>query len=279
MRFAFTDDQLVLARSTAGFLAAECPPATVRAIRDDPAAGGAVWRGLAELGVVGMTVPEAHGGLGMDLVTLARVLEEGGYAALPLPLIEVTAVAVPALVTTGDREWLRRVAAGDAIVATGADAWPRVDHVVEPDAEAADRAALGAAAVLVGAGRRLVDLATAYATQREQFGRPIGAFQAVKHHLATAFVEVEFAKPVVYRAAWSLAHGAPDASRDASAAKVAGGEAALLAARTALQVHGAIGYTAEHDLHLWMELAWRLAAAHGTTDEHRARVAAAVLDA
>jgi alkylation response protein AidB-like acyl-CoA dehydrogenase len=141
-----------------------------------------------------------------------------------------------------------------------------------------DRGALAAAAQLVGIGRRLVELACTYACQREQFGKPIGAFQAVKHHLANVAVRLAFAAPVVYRAAFSVAHDAPTRARDVSHAKVAAGEAAVAAAKTALQVHGAIGYTWEVDLHQWMKRAWALDAAWGTGAWHRARVASAVLD-
>jgi len=119
---------------------------------------------------------------------------------------------------------------------------------------------------------RLLSMAAQYAKDRSQFGKPIGSFQAVKHHLADALVRVEFARPVVYRAAWSLQHGDPDASMHASMAKAMASEAATLAARTALQVHGAIGYTWEHDLQLWMKRAWSLAAAWGDAATHRARV-------
>jgi alkylation response protein AidB-like acyl-CoA dehydrogenase len=131
---------------------------------------------------------------------------------------------------------------------------------------------------MVGIAQQLVDLAARYATQREQFGRPIGSFQAVKHQLASVQVWVEFARPVVYRAAWAVAHDAPARAVAVSHAKAAAAEAALQAARTALQVHGAIGYTWEVDLHIWMKRAWALDVAWGTRLWHRARVGAAVLD-
>ncbi len=109
-------------------------------------------------------------------------------------------------------------------------------------------------------------------------GTPIGSFQAIKHMLATAQVRLEFARPVVYRAAFAVARDLASARRDVSHAKVVAAEAAALAARTALQVHGAIGYTWEVDLHVWMKRAWALETVWGTSGWHRARVAAAVLD-
>lgn len=145
-------------------------------------------------------------------------------------------------------------------------------------AAALDRGALGVAAQQLGIGQRLIEMGVAYAKEREQFGKPIGSFQAVKHMLAAVQVRVEFARPVVYRAAFSVAHGLPTRETDVSQAKAAASEAALLAVKTALQVHGAIGYTSELDLHMWMKRAWSLEAAWGTSSWHRARVANAVLD-
>lgn len=145
-------------------------------------------------------------------------------------------------------------------------------------AAAVDRGAFGAAAQLLGVGQRLIEEAVRYGTQREQFGRAIGSFQAIKHMLASAQVKLEFARPVVYRAAFGVAHDLPTRSRDVSHAKIVAAEAAALAARTALQVHGAIGYTWEVDLHIWMKRAWALESAWGTSGWHRDRVAAAVLE-
>lgn len=139
------------------------------------------------------------------------------------------------------------------------------------------RAAMGAAATLVGVGDKLVSMAAGYALERKQFGKQIGSFQAVKHLLADALERVEFARPVVYRAALSLDERDPDAGRHASEAKALASEAAVGAARAALQVHGAIGYTWEADLHFWMKRAWSLASAWGDARFHRARVLEALL--
>ena len=142
---------------------------------------------------------------------------------------------------------------------------------------ARDRAALGTAAQLVGLCRRMLDMTVQYAKDREQFGKPIGAQQAVKHRLANALIEQEFARPLVYRAAWSLATGQADAHVAVSLAKIYAGQAARFVAKQALQVHGAIGYTIECDLHMWMKRAWALAAAHGDSAYHRERVGRHIL--
>ncbi|MFI6517629.1 acyl-CoA dehydrogenase family protein [Spirillospora sp. NPDC050679] len=144
----------------------------------------------------------------------------------------------------------------------------------EPAAAAYDLGALLCAAQQVGLGRALLEVSVEYARTRTQFGQPIGRFQAVKHHLATAMVELEFARPLLFAAA--LAYGTPDFARDVSAAKAAASDASYGAARTALQVHGAIGYTDEYDPSLWIRKARALYSAWGSPAEHRARIMAAL---
>lgn len=143
--------------------------------------------------------------------------------------------------------------------------------------QAFDRAALGAAAALVGLGERMVDMSVQYAEERKQFGVAIGTFQAIKHHLADAALAVSFAEPLVLRAANSLVHGDPEAPVHVSMAKARASEAALAVSETALQCHGGIGYTVEYDLHFFMKRAWALAARYGDADFHRDRIRAVVL--
>lgn len=140
-----------------------------------------------------------------------------------------------------------------------------------------DVAGLACAAQLLGAGQWLLDTATAHAKQRKQYGREIGQFQAIKHLLADVATELELARPLVHGAAVALADpSAGEPARDVSAAKVATADAAYLAARTCLQVHGAIGYTDEHDLGLWLTKVRALVAAWGTSAHHRQRVASSL---
>ena len=149
-----------------------------------------------------------------------------------------------------------------------------------PGADAATCRARGAAAtaaVLCGLAAHLIEATAGYVKERRQFGVPVGSFQAVKHHLADALIALEHARPAVYCAAWSIATAQPTLARDASFAKVSANEAAGLAARVALQCHGAIGYTYEHDLHLWLKRVWSLQRAWGDTAHHRRQVAAAIL--
>jgi alkylation response protein AidB-like acyl-CoA dehydrogenase len=130
--------------------------------------------------------------------------------------------------------------------------------------------ALATAAQLVGAAEALRDAAVDYAKRRTQFGRVIGSYQAIKHKLADVHIAIELARPLVYGAALSLE------ARDVSAAKAAASEAGLLAARSALQTHGAIGFTQEHDLSLLLLRVQALRSAWGTPEAHRRRVLEAI---
>jgi alkylation response protein AidB-like acyl-CoA dehydrogenase len=130
---------------------------------------------------------------------------------------------------------------------------------------ALDQAALACAAELLGCGERLLADSVAYVKQRTQYGRVIGSYQAIKHQLADVRIALDFARPVVF--------GAALGDVPVAAAKLAAGDAAYLASRVGLQVHGAIGYTAEFDLGLWINRVRALLGAWGTPARHRARLA------
>ncbi|MFH9419622.1 acyl-CoA dehydrogenase family protein [Streptomyces sp. NPDC017529] len=162
------------------------------------------------------------------------------------------------------RRLVRCAEDGGAVLASG----PAVRAAA---AYAADVARLLTAAQALGLGRRLLDDTVAYVKQRTQFGVAIGSFQAVKHRLADVLLGLEFAEPLVYGAAVELA-GGREAGVGIAMAKAAAGEAAYAAARAALQLHGALGYTDELDLSLWIRKARALRGAWGTPAECRARV-------
>ena len=128
---------------------------------------------------------------------------------------------------------------------------------------------VGAAAGLLGAARRCLEMSVDFAKVREQFGQPIGAFQAIRHRLAEMLVEVENAHVATYYAAWALDAGAEDAPLAASVAKAYVGEAARKVCGEAIQVHGGIGFTWEYDLHLYVKRAKALEAQYGDADHHR----------
>ncbi|MFD9033013.1 acyl-CoA dehydrogenase family protein [Streptomyces sp. NPDC059567] len=154
---------------------------------------------------------------------------------------------------------LARPAPGGELLAAGR-------AVTAAAAHAHDWAVLATAAQALGVGLTLLDRTVAYAKQRTQFGTSIGSFQAVKHRLADTLLALEFARPLLFGAALTFE------STDLAAAKVTAGEAAYAAARTALQIHGAIGYTEELDLSLWLRKARPLRDAWGTPSWCRARV-------
>jgi alkylation response protein AidB-like acyl-CoA dehydrogenase len=133
------------------------------------------------------------------------------------------------------------------------------------------------AAQLLGAGRALLEASVRHVRVRTQFGRPVGAFQAVKHKLADVAIGLEFARPLTDAAALALGEDADTVGRDVSAAKVACADAAYRAARVALQVHGAIGYTEEHDVSLRLTKIRALLPTWGSQSHHRARVLEALL--
>ncbi|MFN8026670.1 MAG: acyl-CoA dehydrogenase family protein [Acidimicrobiia bacterium] len=319
MRFAFTEDQLLFAEGLRDMLSKECPPSRVRGVWEDGSGHDpALWAQLAEMGVLSMLVGEDAGGMGGTEVDVVLLLEELGRAAVPGPVIETMAVVAPALgdVEIVGTAAIGTDAEGNGVVRApyvphahvadvvlvpggivrtqgakvtdveGIDGGRRLFEVDGPvealdydEALAFDRGALASAAYLVGLSHWMIDTAAEYARQREQYGRPIGVNQAVKHLLADALLKIEFAKPAVYRAAWSISVGEPTRARDVSMAKAFASDAAYRATRSSMQVHGAIGYTWEADLQLWMKKAWALQRAWGDATWHRRRVASAVLGA
>lgn len=144
--------------------------------------------------------------------------------------------------------------------------------------EALNRAALAAAAQLIGLAETMVSMTVGYVAERKQFGVPIGTFQAVKHHMADAELAVSFARPVVRRAAYSLAIGDPLTPIHVSMAKAAASDAAHRVGQLTLQCHGAIAYTVEYDHQLYLKRSWALGSRYGDAGYHRERVAAAILD-
>ena len=157
---------------------------------------------------------------------------------------------------------------------SGREVLARGPAVAGAVAQAFRAGALACAAQLLGAGRALLAASVRHAGQRIQFGRPVGAFQAVKHHLADVAIGLEFARPLLDAAA--IASPPVTASRPGTCRprRSPAPSAARRAARAALQVHGAIGYTEEHDLHLWLMKVRALAGAWGSQAEHRARIMA-----
>ncbi|HLG01922.1 MAG TPA: acyl-CoA dehydrogenase family protein [Acidimicrobiia bacterium] len=155
---------------------------------------------------------------------------------------------------------------------------PMGEHSAEPLSPEAlrdvlDRGAVALSAELVGTARRILDMTVAYAKERVQFDRPIGSFQAVQHKLADMALDVERATAAVYYAAMTVDADDPDRHRAVHVAKAAAGRAATHAAKDGIQLHGGIGYTWEHDLHLFMRRAYASEYLMGTSAWHHERLA------
>ncbi len=297
MYFGLPDEALALRDGLREVLSSACTPSVIRSAWDgDPCES--LWKTLGEYGVLGLLVDEAQGGLGLDELAFVAAVEECGYAGVPGPLVE-TVASLPHLHLPADgsvRIALTRPCGlvPHARVATHVDGSAFDPSALDP-VDTVDRSRtmgrgtadatlpvelhcqLGTAAFLLGLARRQVDMTVAYAKDRKQFGVPIGSFQAIKHPLAEAVVGTELAWPVVQYAAHALATGAPDAALRVSHAKAAASDAAYNVSRVCLQAHGAIGYTVEYDLHLFMKRTWALAQDWGSASDHRTKIAEELL--
>ena len=283
----------------------------------------ALWKEIADMGVFGLRVPEAEGGVGLGFSEAVLVFAELGRRLVPGPLAWTQLAA----------RLVDGAAAGDTVVGgielPGRDAPPAqpivVEHLASLDvllvlrpegiervdprrvgaspievpldpltpihrveelppgeplggaAEAARMRLEGAALVAgqqLGLAEGALELANAYAKEREQFGRPIGGFQAVKHMLAEMFVHQEAARAGAYNAGATLdAPEVADVRRAVSSAKVTAGEAAIRNARACIQVHGGMGFTWEVVAHYYLKRAWVLENCFGNRDEHAERIA------
>lgn len=191
---------------------------------------------------------------------------EDGGAALGLFVVEVDAAGRPEREAMMDRTrelgWLVL----DGVTATHLGGSDAVDALV-------DRGAVLACADMLGGASRALDMAVEYAKDRVQFDRPIGSFQAVKHRCADMLVDVEGMRSTTYWAAWSVGADAPDASVAASTAKIWCSDASKRVMGSALQVHGGIGFTWEHDLHFFLKRAQLDQMSFGDSVVHRIRLA------
>ncbi|MGH3674902.1 MAG: acyl-CoA dehydrogenase family protein [Mycobacterium sp.] len=363
--FTFTDEQAQLRAAVRKFCAENFDEQTVRRLMEsDPPSDAKDWARLgSELGVLGLSVPEADGGAGGTLVDQAVAVEELGASLACGPVFGTVFLAIPALVAaqagsvrdellaelvegrrtaafavadragaldtvsiTADDHALsgtvERVvdagAADDLLVAAGGPdgialyaveaAGPGVERnllaSLDPTRPQATIGLSGApgrlvagpgeaeriiehalqvgsallAAEQVGAGQHLLDLSVDYAKSRLQFGRPIGSFQAVKHRLADLLVDLEHARSTAYHAVWALTDGSDDPALAVSIAQATCSAAFSRIAADTIQVHGGIGFTWEHQAHLYLKRAATDAALLGTAEQHRSRVAELVLD-
>ena len=290
MEFAFTPEQEELRRQARAFLEAN-PDAPLGELR--------------ELGWLGVSVPEERGGGGLSFVDEAILFEEAGRALYAGPFL-TTAVVLSALPEVDDKAWsveldglvphldqvdqvLRETM--EACDAEG-ETLPTVDETrplgrlqatdcyeVEGDFEPLRlRLLAGLAAEAVGVAQKALELGVAYVSDREQFGKKIGTYQAVSHPLADTYVETELARSLAYWAAWCVAEHDEQAPVAVAAAKSMAAESAVAACERSIQVHGGIGFTWEHVLHRYYKRAQWIDAFGGHAAKQREVVAAALLD-
>ncbi|WP_024795258.1 acyl-CoA dehydrogenase family protein [Tomitella biformata] len=333
-----TRDQLDLVEAAAEFLGDELPASVIRVRRGETDAVGApAWRTAAQLGLLGLSLPEVHGGLGLGLPMETLVYREIGRRPSPGPFLS-TSLAARVAAFAGDADLAAAILAGDqpvglalggpgAVTAEGTvdgaltllDASPEglallvghsgaglvsvseLDGVepvtsIDPGVRVARavaarvtpthyvpastdpihlRLSVLAAALLTGMAEGTRDMAVEYAKVREQFGRPIGAHQAIKHRCADMAVAAEAAVAQTTFAAIALESGRPDAEFQTATAMVVAHRSGRDNAAANVQIHGGIGYTYEHDAHLFVKRAEIWGRAAGEPAGHLSRVLAA----
>ncbi len=355
MDFGFSEEQEMLRSSARDFLGKEAPMTYVRKMMEDEVGfTGDLWKKMADLGWMGLILPEEHGGSGLDFVDLIVVLEEMGRVVLPGPFFSTVVLGAVALLEGGSEalkhEILPRVATGevrltlaqlepsgrwgadgialaakpdgagyvldgtklfvpdahvaDHIVVAGRapgssgtegttlflvdakasgvtvtqlktmDQTRRLSEVVLANVRVAgdrvlgepgqgwalldrivDRGKVGLCAEMCGGAQRVLEMSVEYAKVREQFGKPIGSFQAIQHKCANMLVEVESSKSVTYYAAWAVANDVAEAPLAAAMAKAYCSDAYRHVSGEGIQIHGGIGFTWEHDMHIYFKRA------------------------
>ena len=370
MNFGFTEEQELLRAEVRKLLDARCPLEQVRKLMATERGYSVdLWASLAELGWLGLTIPEAYGGAGLGWVDFVVLLEETGRSLFPSPLVSTTLAAAAILDLGTDEQkarWLPGIADGsrigtlalveandvlapagiallgkpdgDAFALTGtksfvADAgaanlfivgfrtgpgtddlalavvdggapgvaaksqptmdqtkrvgtlvlenarvpksawlgapgraWPAIERLL-------DRGAIATTGEMIGAAEGALALTVQYAKDRIQFGNPIGKYQGVKHPLAEMYVDIESTKSLLYYAAWALDESPGEVPRSASLAKAYASDAFARIGIDGVQLHGAVGYTAEYDIQLYLKRSKWARPAFGDSDHHYERVA------
>jgi alkylation response protein AidB-like acyl-CoA dehydrogenase len=355
MDFGFSEEQDILRKSARDFLTKECPMSYVRLMMEDELGySKEQWRKMAELGWMGLILPESFGGAGLDMVDLVVVVEEMGRVVMPGPFFSTVLLGGVTILEGGSEEqkkqWLPKIAAGELKVtlallepngrwdAAGVEATATSDaggfllsgtKLFVPDAHVADvlviaarteraaaadgislfavevpkdgvsvtplktmdqtrklcevgldkvrvgpeclvgrrgggwpivervldRAKVALSAEMCGGAGRVLEMSVEYAKVRVQFDRPIGSFQAIQHKCANMLLQVESAKAATYYAAWAVANDVPEARLASAMAKSYVSDAYRIVAGEGIQIHGGIGFTWEHDMHIYFKRA------------------------
>jgi len=372
MDIELSKEEQILLTSAREFLRKECPKTLIREMREDPMGyPPQLWKKMAELGWMGVLLPEEYGGTEGDFIDLCLLMEAMGEACLPGPffstvvlgglaiqrfgsdmqrsqllprvadgkLVMTLATTEPGLwyshsgMTTravktasgyeinGKKVFVENAAAADIIICAariekdgnldadlslflvdsaqeGVTCRPLATLGYDKQYEVAfsgvavpqdmmlgeagaaetlldqlnDLAAVAKCAEMVGSCQSAFDMAVAYAKEREQFGKPIGSFQAIQHHCANMAVDMDSSRYITYQAAWRIARGMP-ADKEIAMAKAWTSSAAGRITRYGHQIQGAIGFCEEHDMHLYYRRAKTAAVAFGDSEYHYERVA------
>jgi len=372
MEFDFTEEQKILRKSAHDFLSREFPRDVVSALEEsDLGYSPELWRKMADLGWMGLILPEEYGGSGGSYLDLMVLLEEMGYNTCPGPFFASVVLGALPILQAGTKAqkdaFLPKLATGERILTlalsepgAGADA-SSVQATVSihedevrtsgtklfvPDAHVADtilwvgrhqesvdpeqglsillvdaespgitctplktlardkqcevvfddvrtprsrvlggadggstvvretleKAALARGAEMLGGAQAVMDMALTYAQDRVQFGRPIGTFQAIQHHFADMWIDINGSRILLYRAAWRISQGLP-ARKEVAMAKARIGEAYRRVTILGHQIFGGIGFTTEHPMHLYHRRSIAGDAMFGDSDFQREMVA------
>lgn len=353
MDFGFSEEQEMLRQSARALLEKECPSAVVRKLMDDERGlDPALWKKMAELGWLGLVIPEKYGGGGLSYVDLVLVMEEMGRVVLPSPFIWTVMFAEAIKRSASDNQksaLLAKIASGDLIATvaylepsalwsadgiamtarkdgagyvlngsklfvndahiadcmlvaartqetgnggitlfaleakrtgmaitrlTAMDQTRKLAQVTFTDVKASasdivgepgngwdtlskviDRGKVMLAGEMMGGAQKVLEMTVDYAKVRVQFGRPIGSFQAVQHKCANMMIDVESAKSASYYASWAVSNEVNEAPLAAALAKAAASDAFRRVSAEGIQLHGGIGFTWDHDMHLYFKRA------------------------
>jgi alkylation response protein AidB-like acyl-CoA dehydrogenase len=377
MDFGFSEEQEMLRQSARQFLAGECAMPYVRRMMDDDTGfSEEQWKKMADLGWLGLVLPEQYGGSGLNMVDLIVVLEEMGRVAMPGPFFATVILGGLAIALGGSaaqkKKYLPDIASGklkvtlaqveesgrwdaegiqlsaqkdgagytlsgtklfvhdahnadllivpartggkgakgialflvdakqqgvqttllktmdqtrklcevsfdnvtvgkDAVLGSVRAGWALLDRLV-------DRAKVALCGEMCGGAQKVLEMSVEYAKVREQFGKPIGSFQAIQHKCANMMVQVESAKSATYYAAWAVANDVPEAHLAACMAKAYCSDAYRFVSAEGIQIHGGIGFTWEHDMHIYFKRAKGSEVTFGDATWNRELVAQLVLD-
>ena len=378
MNFVLTEEQIMLKKTVRKFLENRCPTTFVREVMENPGSYSTeIWHEMAEMGLIGLNIPEEYDGIGLGIMDLVVVMEEIGRAILPAPYLE-TIMAAEAILLVGredqKKEFLPKIASGEMMATLAIDEptghWNaaavsakavregneyringtklfvpyanvaglvvcavRTGEVsnsedgitlilLDPQAsgveisllstmdetyrlyeiklenvlvnesqvlgevdrgwtvleEVIQKAMVAISAESIGGSEKAMEIALKYAKERVQFGKVIGAFQAIKHKFANMLVNVENNRSAVYYAGWAFGQSKSEATLAASVAKAYSSETYYQTTSEAIQILGGIGYTWEHDMHLFLKRAKRLEVTFGNAFYHREQIAKSWLD-